>query len=79
MFLLNGLCWCCADQIGSAIPKLCWDATHGHTLGGGNFWTTGYQAMMDAIAHSLYKKQQLSVQAVSEAHPLPAYPKHLVL
>jgi hypothetical protein len=44
--------------VGSAIPKLCWDTTHGHTLGGGNFWATGYQAMMDAISASLYGKQQ---------------------
>jgi hypothetical protein len=48
------------DQIGSAIPKLCWDATHGHTLGGGNFWTTGYQAMMDAISSSLYQHPQVT-------------------
>jgi hypothetical protein len=48
--------------VGSAIPKLCWDTTHGHTLGGGNFWATGYQAMMDAISASLYGKQQQKVR-----------------
>lgn len=38
------------DQIGSAIPKLCWDKHHHHTLGGGNFWREGYLAMMNEIA-----------------------------
>lgn len=42
------------DQIGSAIPKMCWDASHQHSLGGGDFWVTGYQGMMDAISAALY-------------------------
>ena len=36
------------------MPKLCWDASHGHTLGGGDFWTTGYAALMEAINKDLY-------------------------
>lgn len=55
-----------ADQVGSAIPKLCWDSSHGHTLGGGNFWVTGYQAMMDAIATALYNQQGQGNQRPSE-------------
>lgn len=38
------------DQLASAKPVLCWDAKHGHTLGGGDFWREGCAAMMDAIA-----------------------------
>lgn len=41
------------DQIGSAGPKMCWDATHDHTLGGGSYWTEGYQGMLDSIAKQL--------------------------
>ena len=37
------------DQIGAASPERCWDTAHGHTLGGGDYWTVGYQKMMDAI------------------------------
>lgn len=38
------------DQLASAKPVLCWDAKHGHTLGGGDFWREGCASMMDAIA-----------------------------
>eukprot|EP01064_Diplonema_japonicum_P011219 TRINITY_DN18489_c2_g1_i2.p1 TRINITY_DN18489_c2_g1~~TRINITY_DN18489_c2_g1_i2.p1 ORF type:complete len:866 (+),score=204.82 TRINITY_DN18489_c2_g1_i2:107-2704(+) len=34
------------DQIASAGPKPCWDDSHGHTLGGGSHWSSGYQAML---------------------------------
>lgn len=27
------------DQIGSAVPKQCWDTAHEHSLGNGDFWT----------------------------------------
>ena len=49
------------DQIGSAIPKLCWDASHAHTLGGGDFWTEGYRAMMQAIDDRLYSDDKSTV------------------
>ncbi|MBN2132521.1 MAG: hypothetical protein JW741_23675, partial [Sedimentisphaerales bacterium] len=37
------------DQIAAATPKLCFDASHGHALGGGHWWTDGYWKMLDAI------------------------------
>lgn len=37
------------DQIGAAVPKLCWESRHHHTLGGGEYWRKGYYAMMQAI------------------------------
>jgi hypothetical protein len=37
------------DQIAAAAPRLCFDASHGHTLGGGHWWTEGYWAMLSAI------------------------------
>ncbi len=30
------------DQIAAAAPRLCFDASHGHDLGGGHWWTEGY-------------------------------------
>jgi hypothetical protein len=38
------------DQIGAAIPKLCWDTNHDHTLGGGVWWRDGYIQMLQSIA-----------------------------
>ncbi len=37
------------DQIAAAQPRLCFDAAHGHDLGGGHWWTQGYWAMLSAI------------------------------
>ncbi len=37
------------DQIGAAAPAACYDASHGHTLGGGRYWTEGYRAMLTRI------------------------------
>lgn len=36
------------DQIASAEPHPCWDHTHGHPIGGGNFWYTGNGQMLDS-------------------------------
>jgi hypothetical protein len=41
------------DQIASAVPKLCWDSVHEHTLGGGDFWTEGYTKMMIEVQSRL--------------------------
>lgn len=53
------------DQIASAIPKLCWDSSpsHNHTLGGGKYWTGGYQQMMNAV-------QERLKQASSDPRPM---------
>ena len=37
------------DQIGAAAPAACYDASHGHPLGGGRYWTDGYRAMLTPI------------------------------
>lgn len=37
------------DQIAAAAPRLCFDASHGHALGGGHWWTEGYWTMLSVI------------------------------
>ena len=37
------------DQIGAAAPKLCFDPTHNHPIGGGRHWCDGYRAMLTPI------------------------------
>ena len=37
------------DQVAAAQPKLCFDPTHGHPLGGGSWWNEGYWEMFKKI------------------------------
>ena len=37
------------DQVASATPRLCFDSSHGHPLGGGHWWAQGYWQMLDSI------------------------------
>jgi len=34
------------DQIAAAAANLCFDPNHGHPLGGGNYWLSGYEEML---------------------------------
>ena len=37
------------DQIGSAAPVVCYDASHGHPTGGGRHWVDGYHTMLRQV------------------------------
>jgi len=37
------------DQISASTPKLCFDKTHGHPLGGGAYWVEGYQKFLEKM------------------------------
>ncbi len=37
------------DQIAAAEPYLCFDASHGHPLGGGSYWVDGYRRMLSGV------------------------------
>ncbi|MBI3119301.1 MAG: hypothetical protein HYZ00_11475 [Candidatus Hydrogenedentes bacterium] len=37
------------DQIASAPPRVCFDASHGHPLGSGSWWVDGYRQMLGPI------------------------------
>ncbi len=34
------------DQVTASMPAMCYDKHHGHPLGGGSYWRTGYQQML---------------------------------
>jgi hypothetical protein len=43
------------DQIAAAGPRLCYDESHGHPIGGGTWWVDGYRKMLariQTLAHS---------------------------
>jgi hypothetical protein len=37
------------DQIAAAAMDVCFDSTHGHELGNGGWWRTGYKALIDEL------------------------------
>lgn len=37
------------DQVAAAQPRMCFDTSHAHALGGGHWWTEGYWKMLDSI------------------------------
>jgi len=55
------------DQIASFYPMLCFDPEHGHTLGGGNYWVTGYR---DLIGKVKMENRKINKKAIltSEGH-----------
>ena len=57
------------DQIGSAVPKLCWDAVHEHSLGNGDFWTVGYEKMLTAINDRLVSTSARPMVTEDNAEP----------
>ncbi len=55
------------DQIAAAQPRLCFDASHGHPLGGGHWWTQGYWQLLDAIRAA--KPAQCMITTECNAEP----------
>ncbi len=59
------------DQIGAAGPVLCFDESHGHTLGGGTWWHDGYRKMLNGIKEMIARKDRpvtLTTENPGEAH-----------
>ena len=44
------------DQVSCSFPQPCHDASHGHRLGGGEFWTQGYRELMTPIREETVKR-----------------------
>ncbi|TXK83950.1 DUF6259 domain-containing protein [Paenibacillus sp. N3.4] len=40
------------DMVGYSAPAPCYDASHGHTLGGGDYWQKGYETMYNTNIRS---------------------------
>jgi hypothetical protein len=71
------------DQIGAAAPASCYDASHGHTVGGGRYWSDGYRAMLSRIkGEAVTKGVALTTENTAEPYmdTLDAYlawnPRH---
>jgi len=56
------------DQLGGHRPDLCYDASHGHPLGGGNHWTEGYLTMLDKITTTVGSNAYLTSEMFAEPY-----------
>lgn len=54
------------DQICAAWAVQCFDASHGHPLGGGQFWAEGYRKMLDLARAKLPKDHALTTEENAE-------------
>lgn len=56
------------DQVAAARPRLCFDKTHGHPLGGGHWWTEGYWKLLDAIRAEMPDDRMLTTECNGEPY-----------
>lgn len=56
------------DQIAAAAPRLCFDASHGHDLGGGHWWTEGYWNMLSAIRSAKPSDRMITTECNAEPY-----------
>jgi len=56
------------DQIAAAAPRLCFDESHAHPLGGGHWWTQGYWKMLDAIRAAKPDECMLTTECNAEPY-----------
>lgn len=54
------------DQVAAAAPKLCMDASHGHPLGGGHWWTESYWRMLRDIRRAMPSQTMLTTECNAE-------------
>ncbi len=57
------------DQVAAASPPLlCFDASHGHPLGGGHWWTESYWEMLGRIRRQMPEGRMLTTECNAEAY-----------
>lgn len=56
------------DQVAAAAPTLCFDASHGHPLGGGHWWTEGYWKLLDEIRAAMPAGAMLTTECNGEPY-----------
>lgn len=54
------------DQICAAGANRCFDASHGHPVGGGHFWADGYRKLLDLARSKLPKDRILTTEENAE-------------
>ncbi len=54
------------DQVAAAKPELCFDKSHGHPLGGGNWWNSAYWDMFEEIRAEMPQGKMLTTECNAE-------------
>ena len=68
LFNEYGLSGVYIDQIAAAQPRLCFDASHAHPLGGGHWWTEGYWKLLDSIRAAKPAECMLTTECNAEPY-----------
>jgi len=53
------------EQIGSATSHPCFDTAHGHSVGGGDYWASGYNTLL----HNLDRRENVAFVTESNSEP----------
>jgi hypothetical protein len=63
------------DQVAAAQPPLCFDRSHGHPTGGGDWWTAAYEDMLRGIRKDMPPDRMLTTECNAEpyAHVFDGY------
>jgi hypothetical protein len=57
------------DQVAAAAPVLCMDATHGHPLGGGDWWNTaGYWPMLERLRKAMAPGKMITTECNADPY-----------
>ena len=56
------------DQIAAAPPRLCFDATHGHPTGGGDWWTPAYRELLANIRAKMNPEAILTTESNADGY-----------
>ncbi len=57
------------DQVGAASARLCFDQSHGHSLGGGSWWLLdGYWPMLDSLRARLPQDKMITTECNAETY-----------
>jgi hypothetical protein len=56
------------DQVAAARPQLCFDADHGHPLGGGHWWIESYGRMLGGIRAQKPRDRMLTTECNAEPY-----------
>lgn len=62
-----------SDQVGASMPNMCFNPSHKHSMGGGNFYYESYERLINDMRKSLSKEKGLPVVLTTEdcADPYP--------
>ena len=56
------------DQVAAAVPVLCFDASHGHPLGGGHWWVDAYEQLLESLRRQMPEEAMLTTECNAEPY-----------